>query len=85
MNTEILKRMLAWSAVINYGILIVWFVGFIAAHDWFRDVYGRWFRFPSEQFDLMNYLGMSIYKIGILLFNIVPYLALRIAHRNATT
>ena len=78
MNTENLKKMLAWSAVVNYVILIIWFVAFIVAHDWIRDVHTRWFKLSAEQFDLANYMGMSIYKIGVLLFNITPYLALRI-------
>jgi hypothetical protein len=84
MNAEILKRMLAWCTVINFAILIIWFAFFMLAHDWMRDVPGRWFRVSSEQFDFAELLTMSIYKIGIILFNLVPYLALRIARRDAT-
>jgi len=32
----------------------------------------------DEQFDALHYLGMSIYKIGILLFNLVPFIVLLI-------
>lgn len=78
MNTETLRKMLAWSAVVNYVILIIWFIAFTMAHDWARDVHTRWFKLSAEQFDSLNYMGMSIYKIGVLLFNIAPYLALRI-------
>ena len=28
------------------------------------------------QFDALHYAGMSVYKIGIILFNLVPFLAL---------
>ncbi|HEV7699840.1 MAG TPA: hypothetical protein VGO43_06400 [Pyrinomonadaceae bacterium] len=84
MNPETLKRMLAWSAVINYVILIIWFIAFFCAHDWLRDVHARFgFKLSPDQFDFAHYLGMSIYKIGIMLFNLVPYLALRIARRDA--
>src|SRR6476659_4292317 len=73
MNTEILKRTLAWSAVINYVILIIWFVAFFAAHDWLFSLHGRFgFRLSAEQFDFAHYLGMAIYKLGIMLFNLVP-------------
>jgi hypothetical protein len=34
-----------------------------------------------EQFDMLHYAGMSIFKIGILLLNVVPYIALRIVRR----
>ena len=32
----------------------------------------------AEQFDAIHYAGMAMYKIGILLVNLVPYVALRI-------
>jgi hypothetical protein len=31
-----------------------------------------------ETFDAIHYSGMVLFKIGILLFNLVPYFALRI-------
>lgn len=78
MNLETLQKLLAWSTVINYAIMIIWFVAFMGAHDWIRDLHGRWFKLSAEQFDFANYLGISIFKIGVLLFNLAPYLALRI-------
>jgi hypothetical protein len=33
---------------------------------------------PVEQFDSIHYAGMAIYKIGIILLNLVPYVALLI-------
>ena len=39
-------------------------------------LWGRWFQLPREQFDALNFGGMTLYKIGILLFNIVPCIAL---------
>jgi len=38
---------------------------------------GRWFRLSIEQFDAMNYMEMAPFKIGIILFSLVPYIALR--------
>jgi hypothetical protein len=31
-----------------------------------------------EQFDAIHYAGMTVFKLGIILFNLVPYIALRI-------
>jgi hypothetical protein len=36
----------------------------------------RWFHLSREQFDAIHYGGMSIYKIGIVLFNLVPFVVL---------
>jgi hypothetical protein len=32
----------------------------------------------TEQFDAVNFAGIALYKVGILLFNLVPWIALRI-------
>ncbi len=76
MSIELTRSFLLWCTVINYGILLVWFLVFTLAHDWMRRFHGRWFRLSDEQFDSLHYLGMSIYKIGILLFNLVPFVVL---------
>jgi hypothetical protein len=47
-------------------------------HDWMYGLHGRWFHLSVEQFDMLHYAGMSVYKIGIILLNLVPYFALRI-------
>jgi hypothetical protein len=73
-----LRDVLLWCAVINYGILLVWFLFFILAHDWMHRLHGRWFRLSVEQFDALHYAGMGIFKLGIILLNLVPYIALRI-------
>jgi len=79
MTTETLRSVLLWCAVINYGVLFLWFLFFIFAHDGLHRLHGSWFRLTVEQFDVLHYGGMAAYKIGILLFNLVPYIALRIA------
>jgi hypothetical protein len=78
MNLELTRQVLLWSTVINYGILLVWFLVFVRAHHWMRHLHGTWFRISDEVFDTLHYTGMSMYKIGILLFNLVPFLALTI-------
>ena len=78
MSIELTRQVLLWSTIINYGLLLVWFLVFVGAHPWMRQLHGKWFRLPDGQFDALHYAGMSIYKIGILLFNLVPFLVLSI-------
>lgn len=33
---------------------------------------------PVEKFNAINYKAMALFKLGIMIFNFVPYLALRI-------
>jgi hypothetical protein len=76
MTTNEIKEILLWCVGINYGILIIWFGFFMGAHDWLYQVHIRWFKLSNETFDTVHYAGMAAYKIGILLFNLVPLLAL---------
>jgi len=76
MDVSSLKVFLLWSLVINYIILIVWFGAFVFARGWMYRIHGRWFRIPQEQFDAIHYTGMAVYKIGILLLDLTPLLAL---------
>lgn len=85
MSITMVRRALLWCAVINYGILLVWFLFFTLAHDWIYQFHGRWFHLSVEQFDMLHYAGMSIYKIGIILLNLVPYIALYICRPRTRT
>ena len=76
MNPDFLFRFLLCSLAINYAILLIWFVVFVTARNALRALHGRWFRLSDPAFDAIHYGGMAVYKIGILLFNLVPLLAL---------
>lgn len=78
MTLESIRTLFLWSALMNYGIVLLWFSMFMMAHDWMYQMHGRWFRISREQFDAVHYAVMAIYKVGILLFNVVPYVALLI-------
>jgi hypothetical protein len=78
MSTEVARNFLLWATVIDYGTMMIWLLCFVFAHDWMYDIHGRWFRLSRDQFDALHYGGMSVFKIGIILFNLVPLLALSI-------
>jgi len=78
MTLEIIRSTLAWSTVINLGILLWWFIFISLAHDWTYRFHSKWFKLSEEKFDTIHYAGMALFKIGIFLFNLAPYLALRI-------
>jgi Na+/melibiose symporter-like transporter len=85
MTIEVTRTFLLWCTVINYGVLLVWFLVFVFAPDWIQRIHGRWFHLSREQFDALHYAGMSIFKIGIILFNLVPFVVLSIVGRRRET
>jgi hypothetical protein len=76
MSIEAAREVLLWCTIIDYGVLLVWFLAFVFAHDWLHRMHGRWFHLSRDQFDALHYGGMAVFKIGILLFNLVPLVAL---------
>jgi hypothetical protein len=76
MSIEVTRNFLLWCTIINYGILLVWFLIFSLAREWMHRLHGKWFRLSGEQFDAFHYAGMTVYKIGIILFNMVPFIVL---------
>ena len=78
MTIEIIRSTLAWCTVINWVLLLWWLLFFTLAHDWTYRLHGKWFNLSVEKFDAIHYAGMAFFKLFILLFNLVPYLALRI-------
>jgi len=84
MTIEFTRNFLLWCTVINYGVLLVWFLVFVFAHDWMLRIHGRWFRLSRDQFDALHYAGMSIFKIGIILFNLRFELIRRAPARRTT-
>lgn len=82
MSPDAVGRFLLWSLIANYAILLVWFLVFVFARGWIQRLHGRWFRLSDASFDAIHYGGMAVYKIGILLFNLAPLLALCLAGRG---
>ena len=70
------REFLLSNLLFNYAILLLWFGVFRWRYDWLLGLHRRWFRLSQAQFDAIHYAAMAVYKIGILLFNLVPLLAL---------
>ena len=81
MNIKAARRALLWCSIINYGLLVGWFLLFVLMHEWLLRSWGRWFHLSVEQFDFLNLAGMMLLKIFIQVFNLVPFIALVIVGR----
>jgi hypothetical protein len=79
MEFAVLKHVLLISTLINYAIVTVWFLVFIYAHEALYRLHTRWFRLSPPDFDKIHYSAMAMYKVGVLLLNLVPLIALIIA------
>jgi len=78
MSLEKIRYLLLWCTIINYAWIVLWFLLVVLGREWIYRLWGRWFQLSTEQFDRLNFTGMMLYKIGVLLFNLVPLIALYI-------
>ncbi len=76
---DVVKNAFLWCFVFNMGLLLFWFLFLTLAHDWTYRMHSKWFNISVEKFDAMHYAGISLFKILIFAFNLVPYLALCVA------
>ncbi|MCY4242531.1 MAG: hypothetical protein OXD36_12395 [Rhodobacter sp.] len=78
MDVEGLTAFLAWCTVINAIILaltasVLWcFRGFV------ERLHGRMFGLPEDRIREQYFRFLATYKAMIIVFNLVPYLALRV-------
>jgi hypothetical protein len=59
-------------------LLVVWFAWFVFAGDWIYQVHSRWFQIPRQSFDAIHYTGMAVTKIAIILFFLLPWIAIKL-------
>jgi hypothetical protein len=78
MTAETLRGALLWCGIINVALLVL-----CAALDFMAPRLLYWpcrlLRLTPEQLDVINYGGVLLFKLGIFLFNVVPYIDLRLA------
>ena len=78
MNIEFALKFLGWCTLINWILLAVWATFFCLGGSWMYGLHGKWFKISRETFDATHYAGMAFFKIVIIVFNLVPYLVLRL-------
>ncbi len=76
MNIEALQNVLGLSALINYLLLIVWFVTYRCCAEPIFKLHNRWFNLTREQFVGIHYACMAFLKIFTFMLFLAPYLAI---------
>ena len=82
MNSAKLTKILGWCIILNFAFLLWWVLWMFLAHDLVYQVQKVVIDIPIQEMDTIHYGAMAFYKILILVFNVTPYLALKIAEKN---
>lgn len=75
---EVLTAFFGWCSVFNIGLLALTTVFLLVSKDWVSGIHASLFGLDRAEL-LPIYFGyLAHYKIAILVFNLVPYIALRV-------
>ncbi len=78
MDTQKLTEFFKWCSIINVALFLVSVLMLMIASDFVYQMQSFFLTIPREAFDVAIYSLVGIYKIIIIVFSIVPYVALRI-------
>tara|TARA_R110002096_G_scaffold425864_1_gene634918 strand:+ start:3196 stop:3438 length:243 start_codon:yes stop_codon:yes gene_type:complete len=77
MTVEALQTFLGWCLVINSGLLVISSVLLILMKSVVTSMHAKMFGLEESEVRGIYFRYLGYYKIAILVFNLAPYLALR--------
>jgi len=78
MDIQTLTTFFMWCTILNIGLLLFSSLILVFAGGWVHQMHSKWFPLPRETFNVVIYSFLGLFKIFILVFNVVPYVALLI-------
>jgi len=78
MNLQLLTDFFMWCTIINGGLLLLWTGIYLVAPDLLYRTQKRWFSGSKGTFFTVMYCFLGLFKMMLLFFNVVPFIALLI-------
>ncbi|MGK0297404.1 MAG: hypothetical protein ACI9XC_001007 [Gammaproteobacteria bacterium] len=76
MNVDQLTELFKWMAIINIGLLLLSTVLIMLLKNYICKIHAKLFGIDEDKIPIVVYGYLGIYKIMIIVLNIVPYIAL---------
>lgn len=78
MTFDVAMALLGWCTLINLSVLVIVTLSVALFRDTALRLHEWMFGIDAEQLKALYFQFLAIYKIAILVFNLAPYLALRL-------
>jgi len=78
MTIEAIRTFFGWCTIINIGIFMLQSILIIALRGAASRIHGKMFNIDEKYTSQAYFQYLGQYKIAIIVFNLVPYFALRI-------
>lgn len=77
-NMQQLIDFFGWMSVINIGFLLLFSLILMVIKDTISVIHAKMFSVSAEEFKIIYIKYLANYKLLIFVFNLVPYLSLKI-------
>ena len=78
MTIESVREFLGWCTAINLGILAITSIAMLPCRSWIIGLHGKMFGLDETSLNRAYFQYLANFKIAVIVFNLVPYLSLRI-------
>ncbi len=78
MDIQTLTTFFMWCTILNVALLLLSSLICICAGDWVYRIHSKLFSISKETFNVLIYSFIALYKLFVIVFNLIPYIALLI-------
>ena len=79
---ETLSRVLLRCWISGYALVFIWFGLYLLAPDFVYQTNGKLFGVTKHELDLTFFCGIGLLKLVVIMFFLVPWLAIRLVLRK---
>jgi len=78
MDMDTLQEFLLGSLLVNAGIYMLSLVGVLSLRGFMCKIHAKLFGIGEETANTVMYLYLAMYKLFLIVFNLVPWIAIQI-------
>ena len=78
MDIDSIRTFFMWCTILNFALLLFSSLVCICAGNWIYQIHSRLFPISREAFNVLIESFIGLYKILVIVFNVIPYIALLI-------
>ncbi len=78
MDIHTIQTFFMWCTIIDAILLVLMGMIFTFAGNWVYRIQSKWYPISRDAYNVIVYSFVGLFKLFFLMFNFVPYVALRV-------
>ncbi len=79
---DTLDKILLRCWIISFVLAMFSFVVFMLTGDMIDEIHGKMFELSAHELDLIIYCGLGLFKLFVLIFFLIPWMAIKLVLRK---